>query len=79
MNNYLINIIDVINEYDGSKDQIFIYQERELKVTSDGFKSIVNTEMSYFNLAKQPVVPSKRGFQKAVIGPVINYRLKALY
>jgi hypothetical protein len=79
MDNYLVNIIDVINEIDGSKDQIFIYQERELKVSSAGFKSMVNAEMTYFNLARQPVVPSNAGFQKAVAGPVVHYRIRSMY
>ena len=77
MEKILINLLDVINELDGSRDQIFIYQVKEVQVTASGFKSLVDTQLVYYNLAKQEVFPTGLGFQQDATTPYIHYRCKA--
>lgn len=77
MEKILINVLDVINELDGSQDQIFVYQVKEIKITSSGFKSLVDTQLLYYNLAKQEVFSTGSGFQQDTTSPYIQYRCKA--
>lgn len=77
MEKILINVLDVINELDGSRDQIFVYQVKEIKITSSGFKSLVDTQLLYYNLAKQEVFPTGSGFQHDATSSYIQYRCKA--
>lgn len=74
MERVLVNIVDVVNEVDGSRDKIFIYQEKDIQITPKGFKSLVNTKWVYFNLAQQEVSATDNGFERNVISPFIQYR-----
>lgn len=74
MERVLVNIVDVVNEVDGSRDKIFIYQEKDIQITPKGFKSLVNTKWVYFNLAQQEVSATESGFERNAIAPFIQYR-----
>ncbi len=74
-----MNIIDVINNSDGSQDQIFMYQEKEVRISTKGFKSLVNTEITYFNLKEERVTPYLEGFRKFAIGSTTHYSTKSLH
>jgi hypothetical protein len=77
MEKILINILDVINELDGSRDQIFVYQIKEIQVTASGFKSLVDTNLVYYNMAKQEVFSTGLGFQHNAATTHVQYRCKA--
>jgi hypothetical protein len=79
MNRILMNVIDVINNSDGSKDKIFMYQDQELRITTKGFKSLVNTEITYFNLKAERVSPFLQGFRKLAIGNTTHYSTKMFH
>lgn len=74
MERVLVNIVDVINEADGSCDKIFIYQEKDIQVSEKGLKSLVNTNWLYYNMAHQEVSETDTGFQCQNITPAIQYR-----
>lgn len=79
MERILVNIIDVVNEFDGSSDKIFIYQEKDIQITSKGFKSLVNSKWVYYNLAKQEVCATDTGFERNAVAPRVQYRCKSFW